>query len=75
MSIIVVMQLVLKINNRLTFQERELIIRRYFSKEDIFDYQTYTELGYSESKYYRIKSDAFYKLAFILRIAVYKEVS
>lgn len=61
--------------NRLTFQERELIIRRYFSKEDVFDYQTYSELGYSESKYYRIKSDAFYKLAFILKVAVYKEVS
>lgn len=60
--------------NRLSYQERELIIKRYLNTEDIYDYQTYTELGYSESKYYRIKSDAFYKLAFILKIAVYKEV-
>lgn len=59
--------------NRLSYLERELIVKRYFDNEDVYDYQAYNELGYSESKYYRIKSDAFYKLAFILKIVVYKE--
>lgn len=61
--------------NRLSFHERSIIIKRYLHCDDVYDYEVYNELGYSESKYYKIKSDAFYKLAFILRIAVYKEVS
>lgn len=61
--------------NRLSYQERTIIISRYFKSDDVFDYEVYNELGFSESKYYRIKSDAFYKLAFMLRIVVYKEVS
>lgn len=59
--------------NRLSYKERMIIIRRYLSTEHVFDYELYNELGYSESKYYEIKSDAFYKLAFILKIAVYIE--
>ena len=61
--------------NRLSYQERLIIINRYLKSDDVFDYEVYNELGFSESKYYRIKSDAFYKLAFMLRIVVYKEVS
>ena len=61
--------------NRLSYPERQIIINRYLSNENVFDYEVYNELGYSESKYYRIKSDAFYKLAFMLRIVVYKEES
>lgn len=60
--------------NRLAYHERNVIIKRYFTHDDVFDYQVYNELGFSESKYYMIKSDAFYKLAFMLRIVVYKEV-
>lgn len=60
--------------NRLNYQERLVIINRYLKNEDVFDYEVYNELGFSESKYYRIKSDAFYKLAFMLKIVVYKEV-
>lgn len=60
--------------NRLSYHEREVIIRRYLGGEEVYDYQTYNELGFSESKYYRIKSDAFYKMAFMLRLAVYEEV-
>lgn len=59
--------------NRLSYEERTIIINRYLKDDDVFDYQVYNELGYSESKYYKIKSDAFYKLAFILKVAVYKE--
>lgn len=59
--------------NRLSYHERIIIIKRYLKHEEIFDYEIYNELGYSESKYYKLKSDAFYKLAFLLKVAVYKE--
>lgn len=59
--------------NRLSYHERKIIINRYLTEEDVYDYEVYNALGFSESKYYRIKSDAFYKLAFLLRIVVYKE--
>jgi ArpU family phage transcriptional regulator len=58
--------------NRLNKRERELIIKRYLGNEEIFDYQLYSEFGMSESSYYRFKARIFYKLAFILRIEVYK---
>lgn len=60
--------------NRLNYQERTIIIARYIADDEVFDYEVYQELGYSESKYYRIKARAFYKLAFMLGIEVYKEV-
>src|SRR5690625_5024221 len=59
--------------NRLSYQERQAIIKRYLNEDDIYDYEVYNELGYSERKYYRIKARAFYKLAFILKIEVYKK--
>ncbi|WP_245835694.1 ArpU family phage packaging/lysis transcriptional regulator [Virgibacillus ndiopensis] len=59
--------------NRLNYQERSIIINRYLKDDDVYDYEVYNELGYSERKYYRIKARAFYKLAFILRIEVYKQ--
>ncbi|SET76370.1 phage transcriptional regulator, ArpU family [Oceanobacillus limi] len=59
--------------NRLAFQERSIIIKRYLTDEDVYDYEIYNELGFSERKYYRIKSRAFYKLALILRIEVYEQ--
>lgn len=59
--------------NRLNKMERELIIRRYMTLEEPYDYEVYNEMGVSESKFYRIREKAFYKLAFALRIEVYKE--
>ncbi|MFD2133322.1 ArpU family phage packaging/lysis transcriptional regulator [Pseudogracilibacillus auburnensis] len=59
--------------NRLNYQERTIIIKRYLNRDDVYDYEVYNELGFSERKYYRIKSRAFYKLAFALKIEVYKE--
>lgn len=64
---------IIKAVNRLSFLERKIIIKRYLTDEDVYDYEVYNELGLSESKFYRIKSDAFYKLAFLLNIVVYKE--
>ncbi|GAA0491184.1 ArpU family transcriptional regulator [Salinibacillus aidingensis] len=59
--------------NRLAYNERSVIIKRYLGSDDVFDYEVYNELGFSERKYYRLKSRAFYKLAFILKIEVYEE--
>ncbi|WP_241964521.1 ArpU family phage packaging/lysis transcriptional regulator [Paraliobacillus zengyii] len=59
--------------NRLAYQERTVIINRYLQEDDIYDYEVYNDLGFSERKYYRIKSRAFYKLAFIMHIEVYEE--
>ncbi|WP_245399838.1 ArpU family phage packaging/lysis transcriptional regulator [Niallia sp. Man26] len=58
--------------NRLSNKEREIIIKRYLQGEEVFDYEVYNELGFGERKYYRLKARIFYKLAFLLRIEVYK---
>ncbi|MEC2074570.1 ArpU family phage packaging/lysis transcriptional regulator [Metabacillus fastidiosus] len=58
--------------NRLSKLEREIIYKRYLEDEETFDYEIYNEIGYSERRYYRLKARIFYKLAFILRIEVYK---
>lgn len=60
--------------NRLSKMEREIIYRRYLEDEETFDYEIYNVLGYSERRYYRLKARIFYKLAFILRIEVYKKI-
>jgi ArpU family phage transcriptional regulator len=60
--------------NKLNAIEREVIIKRHMSLEEPRDYDIYNEMGISESTFYRIREKAFYKLAFALRIEVYKEV-
>ncbi|MCT2535698.1 ArpU family transcriptional regulator [Aquibacillus koreensis] len=57
--------------NRLAYNERSVIIKRYMEPVNIYDYEVYNDLGFSERKYYRLKGRAFYKLAFILRVEVY----
>jgi len=58
--------------NRLSKLEREIIYKRYLEGEETFDYEIYNDIGFSERRYYRIKARIFYKLAFILKIEVYK---
>lgn len=60
--------------NRLTKLERELIVKRYMSTEEPHDYDVYTDMNISHATFYRVREKAFYKLAFALRIEVYKEV-
>lgn len=60
--------------NRLGLRERELIIKRYLEEDEVYDYEIYNELGMSERRYYRYKGRIFYKLAFILRIEIYKQI-
>lgn len=58
---------------RLGRMERRVIELRYLEDDEIFDYNVVAELHLSERKYYRIKSNAIYKLAFALRLEVYVE--
>lgn len=59
--------------NRISKIERAIIYKRYLQDNELFDYQIYRELNMSERNYYRLKSRLFYKLAFALKIEVYKE--
>ncbi|MCG3089149.1 ArpU family phage packaging/lysis transcriptional regulator [Sporosarcina cyprini] len=67
------LQWIIRAVNRLNYQERSIVITRYLNEEELFDYEVYTKLNMSERQYYRIKSRVFYKLAFALRIEVYKD--
>lgn len=60
--------------NRLSKMERTIIYKKYLQENEQFDYQIYRDLNMSERNYYRLKSRLFYKLAFALKIEVYKEV-
>ncbi|TYS68668.1 ArpU family transcriptional regulator [Sutcliffiella horikoshii] len=61
--------------NRLTKQERQAVIMKYFGDDELFDYEVYNELGMSETYYHqKFKPRIFYKLAFILRIEVFESV-
>lgn len=67
------LQRIIRAVNRLNYQERSIVITRYLNDDALFDYQVYTKLNMSERQYYRIKSRVFYKLAFALKIEVYKD--
>lgn len=58
--------------NRMTKTERRIIYQCYLLDEEMFDYEIYREMNMSERNYYRVKSRLFYKLAFALKIEVYK---
>lgn len=58
---------------KLTQIERQLISLAYLDVEPMYNYEIYTELRMSESKFYRIRSQALYKLALGLRVEVYQQ--
>lgn len=58
---------------RLGRLERQIIQQRYLEDDEVFDYNVFSDLHLSERKYYRVKSNAIYKLAFALRLEVYAE--
>ncbi|NWK69750.1 ArpU family transcriptional regulator [Bacillus paramycoides] len=59
-------------NSQAGKNQREIIVKRYLEDEDVCDYMIYNEIGMSERTYRRVKSRAFYKLAFALRLEVYE---
>ncbi|WP_281885650.1 ArpU family phage packaging/lysis transcriptional regulator [Paenibacillus sp. YYML68] len=60
---------------RLGKLQREIIRKRYLEDEDVYDFNVYAELNISERTYYRVKSKAFYRLAFMLNLEVLIEPS
>jgi ArpU family phage transcriptional regulator len=58
--------------NKLSRNEREIIIKCHIKTEDSYDFVVYNEMGYSKAHFYRLKTKAYYKLAFALRVEVYK---
>lgn len=58
--------------NRLPYNERQIIIKRYMQQEPVFDYQVYNEIGMSERSYARLKASAFINLAFALNVEIHK---
>lgn len=72
-KLIILVERVQEAVERLPNPEKEIIKLRYLNDEEIYDYTIYNDLNYSESKYYRIKARAFYRLAFALRLTVFKE--
>lgn len=61
-----------KVLSRFSKNQRDIIVKRYLEDEEVFDYMVYNEIGMSERTYRRNKSNAFYKLAFALRLEVYE---
>ncbi|WP_018764103.1 ArpU family phage packaging/lysis transcriptional regulator [Bacillus sp. 105MF] len=62
-----------KVLSRFSKSQRDIIVKRYLEDEDVFDYMVYNEIGMSERTYRRNKANAFYKLAFALRLEVYEQ--
>ncbi|CKF94775.1 ArpU family phage packaging/lysis transcriptional regulator [Bacillus paranthracis] len=58
--------------SRFSKSQRDIIVKRYLEDEEVFDYMVYNDIGMSERTYRRNKSNAFYKLAFALRLEVYE---
>lgn len=59
--------------SRLGARQRNLIVMRYMSEDDVMDFNVASDLGYSDRHYRRIKSVAIYRLASILGLFVFEE--
>ncbi|MGE7942807.1 ArpU family phage packaging/lysis transcriptional regulator [Lysinibacillus xylanilyticus] len=59
---------------RLTAIERRIIALAFLETEPMYNYEIYTELRMSKSKYYRLRNRALYKLAMGLGVEVYQKV-
>jgi ArpU family phage transcriptional regulator len=57
--------------DRLPSRERELILTRWFDREDRTDIETYIMLNMTHASYYRTRSKAFRSLAYALGVEVY----
>lgn len=59
---------------KLTYIERHLISLGYLEMEPMYNYEIYTSLNISESKFYRLRSRALYKLALALGVEKYQDM-
>ncbi|MFS0864110.1 ArpU family phage packaging/lysis transcriptional regulator [Fredinandcohnia sp. 179-A 10B2 NHS] len=58
--------------NTLKQDERFIIVKRYMQQDIGYDPDIWTELGVGKTKYYDVKGKALLRLAFALKIEVYK---
>lgn len=59
--------------SKLTLIERHLISMAYLEIEPMYNYEIYLELGISESKFYRLRGRALYKLSIGLGVEIYEK--
>lgn len=59
--------------NRLNKIERQIITLSNLEENPLHNYEIYAKLNLSERTFYRIKSNALYKLALFLGVIVYEE--
>lgn len=59
--------------NSLKEDERFIIIKRFMLEEIGYDPDIWMELGVGKTKYYQIKGEAMLRLAFTLKIEVYRK--
>lgn len=65
---------VLNATKRLSKKEKQIILTRWFdSDDDLTDVETYIKLDMTHSTYYKYRGKALYRLAFALKIEVYKD--
>lgn len=57
---------------KLSKTERQIISSAFLDVEPLYNYEVYTEMRMSESKYYRLRRSALYKLAIGLGVEVYE---
>lgn len=58
---------------KLSYKEREIIAKACLDEEPKFNYEIADELNLSERTFYRIKSQAMYKLALAMHVVVYED--
>lgn len=63
-----------KAMNKLTYIERKLITLAFLEDDPLFNYEICNELNISESKFYRLRTKALYKLALAMGVERYREV-
>ncbi|EJQ03660.1 ArpU family phage transcriptional regulator [Bacillus cereus AND1407] len=59
--------------NRLKDDERRIILERFMGDLPGYDPDIWLDLGVGKTKYYKLKGQALLRLAFILKIEVYKK--
>ncbi|MGQ0516698.1 ArpU family phage packaging/lysis transcriptional regulator, partial [Bacillus sp. D-CC] len=59
--------------NRLKDDERRIILERFMGDLPGYDPDIWLNLGVGKTKYYKLKGQALLRLAFILKIEVYKK--
>ncbi|WP_337983764.1 ArpU family phage packaging/lysis transcriptional regulator [Lysinibacillus sp. C5.1] len=57
---------------KLTQKERQIIVMACLEETPLYNYQISKKLHISERTFYRIKAQALYKLALVLRVEVYE---